>query len=138
MRDHFAGGPAERVAAERVEPDVQPVIVTFSEDAARLAAYRDHLALDLPLLVDTDRMLYQLLGAQRTSMRNVWNPGTIAQYVRLVVQGRRLRRPREDTLQLGADAIVDGEGRLRRVWLPTSPDARPPISELADAVHEVG
>jgi hypothetical protein len=133
VRDRFAGAASEPAA-----PGVQPVIVTFSDDPARLDAYRNHLALDIPLLVDTDRMLYRLLGAQRTSMRNVWNPGTIAQYVRLIAQGQRLRRPREDTLQLGADAIVDGEGRLRHVWLPTSPDERPPISELADAVHEVG
>jgi hypothetical protein len=65
----------------------------------------------------------------------VWNPGTLALYGRLVVRGRRIRRPRDDTRQLGADAVVDADGRLRHVWLPPNPDARPSLTELAEAVR---
>lgn len=115
--------------------DALPIVVTFTADVSRLAAHRDHLGLDFPVLADADRQLYHALGAVRGSTRQVWSPGTLALYARLLARGRRLRRPTEDTHQLGADAVVDRRGRLHRIWLPTSPDARPPIDELIAALR---
>ncbi len=92
----------------------------------------------MPVLADPERTLYGLLGARRGSLRQVWSPGTLAMYARLLRQGRRLQRPEEDTRQLGADAVVDRSGRLHRVWLPSGPDQRPAISEIVDAVRELG
>ena len=120
--------------------DALVVVITFADAPARLAAYRRHLGLDVggvPLLADTERALYRLLGARRGSLRDVWSPGTLAMYVRLIRRGRRLRRPEEDTRQLGADAVVDRSGRLHRVWLPSGPDRRPPVSEIVDAVRQL-
>ncbi len=119
------------------QPDVLPVIVTFAGNPDRLAAYRKHLDLDVPVLADVGRELYHLLGAGRGSARAIWSPGTVMAYVQLLRRGRRLRRPVEDTRQLGADAIIDRDGRLRRIWLPPSPDTRPPISELAAVIDEL-
>ena len=118
--------------------DALPVVVTFTDDPQRLAAYRRHLDIEFPVLADVDRVLYDLFGAARGSLRNVWSPGTVAMYARLLRDGRRLRRPSEDTRQLGADAVVDRDGRLHRLWLPPSPDVRPPVQEIADAVEELG
>ena len=90
--------------------DALVVVITFTDAPARLAAFRQHLGLDVadvPVLADTDRALYRLLGAGRGSLRQVWSPGTLAMYARLIRQGRRLRRPEEDTRQLGADAVID-------------------------------
>jgi hypothetical protein len=114
---------------------VLPIVVTFADDVNRLAAYRAHLAIDFPILADPDRSLYQAVGAGRGSFRRVWSPGTIAMYARLVRRGRRLRPPRDDTRQLGADLLIDGTGRLRRVWLPESPDLRPSIDEVVSAAR---
>jgi peroxiredoxin len=116
--------------------DALPVVVTFTDDWRRLAAYREHLDVEFPVLADVDRVLYDLLGAGRGSIRNVWSPGTLAMYARLLLRGRRLHVPTEDTRQLGADAIIGRDGRLRRVWLPESPDARPPIETIIDAVRD--
>ena len=113
------------------------MVITFVDDPSRLAAYREHLQLEIPVLTDVDRVLYDLLGAGRTSLANVWNPGTLAMYGRLLVRGRRLQLPRDDTRQLGADALVDADGLLRHVWLPATPDARPSIDELAAEVDTV-
>lgn len=88
------------------------------------------------MLADVDLVLYDLLGAGRGSIRRVWSPGTLAMYTRLLRRGRRLSAPTEDTLQLGADAIVGRDGRLGRVWLPPSPDARPTIEAIIHAVHQ--
>jgi len=115
--------------------DALPVVVTFSDDPRRLAAYREHLEIDFPVLADVDRVLYDLFGAGRGSIRQVWSPATLAMYGRLLRRGRRLHAPTEDTRQLGADAIVRRDGRLGQVWLPPSPDARPPIDEIIQAVR---
>jgi peroxiredoxin len=113
--------------------DAALAVVTFA-DPERLAAYRQHLALPFPIVSDVDRRLYQLLGAQRGSTRAVWSLGTLRMYARLLRKGRRLQRATEDIHQLGADAVVGRDGRLRYLSLPSSPDARPPVSDLIAAL----
>lgn len=113
--------------------DARITVVTFATPN-RLAAYRTHLRLPFDVVADTDRVLYELLGAERGTNRQVWSPGTIRMYLRLVRAGRRLRRPTEDIHQLGADAVIGRDGTLRYLSLPSTPDARPPISELVAAL----
>ena len=122
MRDHL-----ERFG------DAVVVVVTFAP-AGRLAAYREHLAVPFPILTDPDLRLYHLLGAKRAPFRDVWSVGTFRLYVRLIRKGRRLRKPAEDINQLGADAVIGRDGRLRYLSLPTSPDRRPPIDQLIAAL----
>jgi hypothetical protein len=120
--------------------DALVVVITFTDGPRRLTAFRQFLGLDVadvPVLADAERAVYRLLGAERGSLRQVWSLGTLAMYARLIRQGRRLRRPEEDTRQLGADAVIDRSGRLRRVWLPSGPDQRPPVSEIVDAVNRI-
>ncbi|MFN0091411.1 MAG: AhpC/TSA family protein [Acidimicrobiales bacterium] len=113
--------------------DAEIAVVSFAAPE-RLAAYRAHLDVPFTFVSDPDRRLYKLLGADRGAARRVWSAGTIKLYVRLVRQGRRLRRPTEDTRQLGADAVVGRDGRLRYLALPPSPDARPPVTDLLAAL----
>ncbi len=117
--------------------DTLPIVITFADDVSRLNAYRAHLGIDFPLLANPDRSLYDAVGAGRGSLRQVWSPGTIAMYARLLRRGRRLRPPHEDTRQLGADLLIDETGHLRNTWLPQGPDLRPTISELTDAVDRI-
>ena len=119
-------------------PGVHPIVVTFTDDVGRLTAYREHLDIGFPILADPDRSLYRAVGAGKGSLRRVWSPGTLVLYVRLLRKGRRLRPPRDDTRQLGADLLIDADGRLRRVWRPAGPDLRPDIAELIAAVHDLG
>ncbi len=113
--------------------DATIAVVTFATPH-RLAAYREHLRLTFDVVTDRDRRLYQLLGAERGSNRQVWSAGTVRMYLRLMRAGRRLRRPTEDIHQLGADAVVGRDGTLRYLSLPSTPDARPPITELIAAL----
>ncbi len=110
---------------------VQPVVVSFADDVGRLAAYREHLGVDFPFVSDPERALYRALGAGRGTLRDVWSLGTLRIYARLLYRGMRLRRPIEDTRQLGADAVIDRAGELVHVWLPDGPDHRPTIAEIA-------
>ena len=118
--------------------DALLVVVTFADDPARLAAYREHLGLDVPVVADVDRSLYRMLGAGRGSLRRVWSVGTLALYGRLLARGRRLRTPSEDTRQLGADVVVDRDGVVRTIWLPDGPDRRPSADEIVAAVRRLG
>ena len=113
--------------------DATVAVVTFA-DPARLAAYRAHLGLPFDVLADPDRTLYRLLGAGRGTTRQVWSPGTLRMYGRLIRSRRRLQRPTEDTRQLGADAVIGRDGTVRYLSLPATPDARPPIDELIAAL----
>jgi hypothetical protein len=107
--------------------------VTFAS-AAELGPHRDHLELPFPLLADPDREIYRRFELGRGRLRDVWSPGTIAMYVSLLRRGRRLRRPTQDTRQLGGDFVVDSAGRLSAAFRPTSPDDRPTPDQLIAAV----
>jgi len=118
--------------------DVLPIVITFTNDRTRLAAYCAHLGIDFPVVADVDRVLYRRFGAGRGSLRRVWSPGTMMMYARLLRRGRRLHTLTEDTRQLGADAVIDRDSRLHRLWLPPGPDARPHVDEIIAVVHELG
>ena len=113
--------------------DATVAVVAFAAPE-RLAAHRRHLAAPFPFVSDPERTLYRLLGAERGTRRQVWSAGTMRLYARLLRDGRRLQRPTEDIRQLGADAVVGRDGRLRYLALPASPDARPPIDDLIAAL----
>jgi hypothetical protein len=113
--------------------DARIAVITFTTPD-RLAAYRQHLQLTFDVVTDLDRGLYRLLGAERGSRRQVWSAGTIRMYGRLLLAGRQLRRPTEDIRQLGADAVVGRNGVLRHLTRPSTPDARPPMSDLIAAL----
>ena len=112
--------------------DATVAVVTFAEPH-RLAAYRTRLGVPFPILSDPTRELYRLLGAGHGTNRQIWSLGTLRLYARLLRAGRRLARPTEDIHQLGADAVIGRNGRLRYLALPTSPDQRPPITDLIAA-----
>ena len=114
--------------------DALPVVITFTTDPARLAAYRDHLSVGFPIVADVDRVLYDVLGAGRGSLRRIWSPGTLLLYARLLRRGHRITTSTEDTRQLGADAVISPDGRLVRVWLPSGPDQRPDLEEIVTTV----
>ena len=113
--------------------DATVVVVTFAAPE-RLVAHRDHLAIPFTVVTDVDRRLYQLLGAERGSNRQIWSLGVLRMYACLLRQGRRRGKPTEDIHQLGADAVVGRDGRLRYLSLPSTPDARPPVSDLIAAL----
>jgi hypothetical protein len=124
VRDHL----------EELGPAVVAVIA-FA-DQAELAGHRDHLGLPFPLLADPDRSLYHRFGLQRGSLRDVYSPGTLRLYWRLLRAGRRLRRPVDDTRQLGGDFVLDRAGVLAAGFWPASPDDRPDVQQLIDAVRQ--
>jgi peroxiredoxin len=113
--------------------DAEIVVVSFASPQ-RLAQHREHLGVPFTFVSDEERVLYRLLGAERGTRRAVWSAGTLRMYAELIRRGRRLRRPSEDVRQLGADAVVGRDGRLRYLALPATPADRPPVDELIRAL----
>lgn len=110
--------------------DVDVAVVTFGTSDA--AAYRRHLGIDFAVLRDVDRAVYRAYGLGRGTARAIYRPATIAHYVRLIRAGKKVRRPTEDTRQLGGDFVIGADGRLRFAFRPAAPDDRPsPASMLA-------
>jgi hypothetical protein len=109
-------------------------VVAFA-DQSDLARHRAHLGLPFPILADTDRSMYRRFGMERGSLRDVYSLGTLHLYWRLLRAGRRLRRPIDDTRQLGGDFVLDRDGTLAAGFWPTSPDDRPDVDQLIEAVR---
>lgn len=113
--------------------DVAVAVITFAP-VDDLAAHRRHLEVPFALLADPERVVYRRFGLERGAIHKIWRPATLALYARLIRQGRKLRRPNQDTRQLGGDFVIDADGRLAWACRPDAPDARPDVSEIIAAV----
>lgn len=122
---------------QRADPQVGLVFVGFSPPD-RLAALARHLRWPGLVLSDEDRKLYARLKIGRAPLWRVYSRRTVATYVRAKARGERLKRPVEDTRQLGGDAVVR-DGVVVTLWRPRSPDDRPAAQAvLADAMAQLG
>lgn len=112
------------------------VVVTFT-DPANLDAYAELHDLAIPLLSDPTRNAYRAYGLGRGSVARVWGWKAARRYVEIFrskgLDG--LRRPNEDTLQLGGDFVVDPDGLLTYGFWGEGPDDRPTVDQLLAAVH---
>jgi len=125
--------------SERLDefPPMRVAVVTFAP-VEQLAAHREHLDLPWPLLADPQRAVYRQFGLERGSFAEVWGLDTLRLYYELLRQGRKLRRPAQDTRQLGGDFVIDRDRRLVAAFRPRSPDSRPSVDELLAAVSRAG
>jgi peroxiredoxin len=115
--------------------DVCVAVVTFT-DPDRLAAYRTHLGIDFTVLTDPGREVYRQYGLGRGRWLDIYRLRTLRRYATLIRQGRRMRRPTEDTRQLGGDFVIGADGRLRYAYRPEAPDDRPPAASIIAALGD--
>lgn len=90
-----------------------------------------------PVLLDQDRITYRAFGLGRGSFRRVWGWKAARRYLDILrAEGTAgLKRPTEDTLQLGGDFVVDPEGNLSYGFWGDGPDDRPSTEDLIAAVR---
>ena len=108
-------------------------LVTFTSQR-NLRGYRGRLALPYAVLADEERAAYRAYGLGRGQRWRVWGPATWRAYLRLLRRGRRIRRPMEDTLQLGGDFVVDADGRIAYAYRSKGPADRPPVDALVATI----
>ncbi len=117
--------------------DAEVAVICFS-GPEYVADYQRRTLHPMTVVVDEERASYRDYGFGRGSVRAIWGLRTWRAYVRLLRAGRSLRRPTEDTRQLGGDVVVDRDGRLAYVFRSSDPDDRPPVDDLVDAVRRCG
>ncbi len=117
-------------------PDAAVVLITFTRPE-ELVTYRREHDLPFPVVVDAERAAYRRYGLGRTSTARVWSAGTLRRYAQILRRDGfgTLRRPTEDTRQLGGDFVVDRDGRLAWGFWSEGPDDRPSVDELVRAVR---
>lgn len=86
------------------------------------------------LLLDPTRSLYTAYGMGRGRWWRIWGPATLWAYARLLVRGKRPRRPTGDVDQLGGDILVDPAGRVAVLRVAQGPADRPAISALLEPI----
>ena len=117
-------------------PDTTVVLVTFT-DPDNLSDYIVRNLLPFPVLTDPDRSAYAAYGFGRGSVGRVWGWRAGRRYLELLRAGRwrELRRPTEDTLQLGGDVVVGADGTLVWGFWSAGPDDRPSVDDIIAAVE---
>lgn len=118
-----------QIQSQLASHQVAVLVVTF-EAAAVAAAHAAYFQYPWPLLLDPDRQLYQAYGMQRGGVAQVMGPGLWGTYLRLLAQGRRLRRPTGDVYQLGGDVLIDGTGIVRQLYVSETPIDRPTMESI--------
>ena len=114
------------------------VLITFS-DPEKLATYRTRNELPFPILMDRDRVAYRAFGLARGSIARVWGWRAGRRYLEILRANglSGLRRPEEDTLQLGGDFVVGPDGVLEYGFWGDGPDDRPSVDDLIDEVRRI-
>jgi hypothetical protein len=120
----------DRLAASNVE-----VLLVAFEPEERVRFFLEDVDFAWPVIVDESRDLYRAYGLERGGWRQVWlSRRTLGHYAGAFVRGRIPRRPTGDTLQLGGDFLIDGEGIVRFAHSSVEPADRPSVSEIRAAI----
>ena len=119
-------------AVPEIEAAGARLVVVTPQSAARAAAWRDELSLSSALVIaDPERTLYRALGARRPKPLWVLRPRVARAGVRALLAGERVGVTRgDDTLQLGADVVVDKDGQIAFLHLAADAADRTPPEEL--------
>ncbi len=117
---------------------VRPVVIAFAPPQS-LAGYQQQQRLDHVLVLsDPERRAYEAFSLGRASVLRVWlDPRVWRRYAQLIRRGRRLERAREDTLQLGGDALIGADGRVAWIYRSHGPEDRPSIPEIRSALRRL-
>ena len=124
MRDRF----------EDIET-IDIVVVTFT-DSDSLSSYATRHEAGITFVSDQERKSYRAYGLGRGTVRRVWGLKAAKRYLEIFRdQGLSgLRAPKEDSLQLGGDFIIDSDGTLIYGFWSEGPDDRPTVDELVAAL----
>lgn len=101
-------------AVPEIEAAGALLVVVTPQSAARAAAWSDEHSLGSALVIaDPERTLYQALGARRPKPLWVLRPRVASAGLRALIARERVGwTPGDDTLQLGADVVVDRDGQI--------------------------
>jgi hypothetical protein len=90
------------------------------------------------VIADPERTLYRAIGARRPRPLWVLRPRVAAVGMRAILAGERPSVTKgDDTLQLGADVVVDEDGQIVFLHLASDAADRTPPEELIAVLHKL-
>lgn len=120
--------------SELQELGVKVFVVTFDEpEIARDYIQNNHL--EWPLLLDTDRSVYNQFGMGRASWWTLLKPASIWKYLKLWLAGAKPQQAGSDMHQLGGDVLIDPAGAVRLLHLSKEPHDRPSVTSLLELIR---
>ena len=109
-------------------------VVTF--ELNRFAtSYVEETRMAWPLLIDSDRRLYQAYGMERVGWKTLLSPSALSTYLGLALRGRRLHRATGDVHQMGGDVLIDPKGVVRFHYVSSDPADRPGVAALLKVIR---
>jgi len=119
-------------AAAEIEAAGARLVVVTPQSADRAATWREEVSLGGALVIaDPERTLHKALGARRPKPLWVLRPRVAAVGMRAILAGGRPGVTKgDDTLQLGADVVVDRDGQIAFLHLASDAADRTPPEEM--------
>jgi alkyl-hydroperoxide reductase/thiol specific antioxidant family protein len=130
--------------------------VQLHRDRDRFAAAGAHLALigqgapamardfqrshdvDLPILIDAERVAYRAAGTKQANVAELFSPGVVLRGVRAgLAAGLRQGRTAGDAAQLGGVLVVAPDGSIPYAHLAEDASDNPPNAEVIEAVERL-
>ncbi|HIE68752.1 MAG TPA: hypothetical protein EYP98_00560, partial [Planctomycetes bacterium] len=97
-------------------------------------SYVQQTNLPWPLLIDSNRSVYESYGMGRGSWWSIYNPVSIWGYLKLIIFRRTgIHKPGSDYRQMGGDVLIDPQGLVRVCHASESPHDRPSVENLLAA-----
>jgi hypothetical protein len=119
---------------EFTKRNVKIAVVTFENDFfAR--GYVAETSLTWPLLVDDTRETYRKYGMLSASFWDIWGPKTWWVYLKMVMEGGRLRKSEGDIYQRGGDVLIAPNGIVSLHHVGVGPADRPAVETILSKVH---
>lgn len=106
------------------------------QSSSRASAWRDERGLQSALVIaDPELTLYRTLGARRPAPLWALRPRVVVAGLKALLRRESVGFTRgDDTLQLGADVVIDGEGHIALLHLANDAADRVPPGELIAAM----
>jgi peroxiredoxin len=122
------------VKSEFDQRKVAIVIVSFAEPE-RLELYQKHHQWPFIMLADPKRTAYKAFALGRLSWLQVFSPGTLRLYVKLLRGGKRLENyGKDDYYQTGGDFLIDPKGNILFAYRSEEPSDRPAVAQLLQEI----
>mgnify|MGYP002877087397 FL=1 len=116
--------------------DAEVVLVAFTS-TPELERYVRWTGIKIVTLIDPDRSTYRAYGLGSAGFWQIWGLTNLKRYVQIFARRKltAVKRPTEDTRQLGGDFVIDRSGTLTWGHWAGEPDDRPAVQALIDAVR---
>ena len=98
------------------------------------ADFRDKQEIAFPLLVDRTKQTYRALEMKRGTLWDVTGPKNWPRFLKGLVTGHGVDKPKQDPLQMGGVLIVDKGGKVVYEFRASVAADTPPVDEVLDAL----